>query len=156
MANGKQEWNSIDSLSSSLPSHVTFIIDSWELPQLCSVGLRVYLFLTSKFSYPIFCNLTHKTGTANGWVATNVSTIWTNQWLIAGIRSYLVLLYGRYTTLLPFTSLSQLCRFAGPKPFCWAKQGPNQHVLTFLHPILMCRVIHWALLLNPVTQLIND
>jgi hypothetical protein len=25
---GKQEWNSIDSLSSNLPSHVTFIVDS--------------------------------------------------------------------------------------------------------------------------------
>ncbi len=42
---------------------------------------------------------------------------------------------------VPFTSLSKLCKNDGPKPFCWA----NQHVLTVLHPNLICRVTYWAL-----------
>jgi hypothetical protein len=39
------------------------------------------------------------------------------------------------------TSHSKRCRYADPKPFFQA----YQHVLTFPHPILICRVIHTGL-----------
>jgi hypothetical protein len=40
---------------------------------------------------------------------------------------------------VPFTSLSKLCKTVGPKNY---SAEPNQHVLSFLHPILMFRVTH--------------
>jgi hypothetical protein len=93
------------------------------------------IFLTSKFSYLLFfptpC-IKLKLGLQIGGrllIATHLdqSNYLTNQ------QQVLVL-------AVPFTSLSKLCKMLGQNRFA----EPNQHVLTFLHPILICRVTDWA------------
>ncbi len=47
---------------------------------------------------------------------------------------YYTLLWQVLGFAMPFTSLSKVCK----------NTGPNQHVLTCLHPIWLCEVTYWA------------
>ncbi len=93
-----------------------------------------YLTLQKYFSHPsfnyfLFFNPTHKTktGTANRWETTKKTT-WTNYY-DSPIRNrehqsdhiYYTLLRQVLGFVVPFTSISKLCKNAGPKPFCWTK-----------------------------------
>jgi hypothetical protein len=83
--------------------------------QWCSVCDPAKIFLTSKFSYLLFSNLTHKTetGTANRWettIATPPGPIKLSSQSLSGVR-----------LCCAFYQLSKLCKNPGPKPFCWAK-----------------------------------
>jgi hypothetical protein len=74
------------------------------------------IFLTSKFSYLLFSNPTHKTKLellqigGRLLIATHLvqSNYLANQQQMLGFD-------------VPFTSLSKLWKNAGPEPFCWAK-----------------------------------
>jgi hypothetical protein len=83
--------------------------------QWCSVFDPAKRFLESKFGYSLFSNPTQKTktGTENRWrqlIATHLdhSNYLANQQQVLGF-------------VVPFTSLSILCKNARPKPLCWAK-----------------------------------
>jgi hypothetical protein len=54
-----------------------FVISSSDNPKRCSVCDPAKTFLTSKFSYLLFCNPTHKTktGIPNGWKTTNSKSL---------------------------------------------------------------------------------
>ncbi len=112
-------------------------------------------FLTSKFSYLLFRNSTDKTkiGIANGWATTNSKPRGSNQslWLANQDRTSSQIIF---STLFSDRCIAVLRLLSASKHAllkCWAKANftepnPNQHVLTFLHPILMCRITYWALL----------
>jgi hypothetical protein len=78
---------------------------------------------TSKFRYLLFSNPTHqtKTGTAHRWETTNSNPPWPiklSSQSTAGARLCCV-----PARLCCAFYLSELCKNAGPKTFCWAK-GP--------------------------------
>jgi hypothetical protein len=90
------------------------------------------IFLTSKFSYLLFSNPTHKLdlGLQIGGrllIATHQdqSNYPANQQQLLGVA-------------VPFTSLIKLCKVLARNHLA----EPNQHVLTFLHPILICRLTY--------------
>jgi len=84
---------------------------------------------TSKFSYLLFCNPTHntETGTANRWA----TTYWepATPIIIAGQSETLIISQTLFITLFSagaqhccvFTSHRNLCNYAEPKLFSWAK-----------------------------------
>jgi hypothetical protein len=85
------------------------------------------IFFTSKFSYSLFCNPTHKTeaGTANRWGTTNGEPLldqllrWANQKHSVVVRSYLL-----HSSLhAPCTSHRTLCNDADPKPVLLSQIG---------------------------------
>jgi hypothetical protein len=73
------------------------------------------LFLTFKFSYLLFSFPAHKieTGTANRWRLLIVTQMHQS--------NYLANQQQVFGSTVPLTSLSKLCKNAGPKPFCAAK-----------------------------------
>jgi len=89
------------------------------------------IFLTSKFSYLLFPNPTHKTktGTANRWGTANRSETNTNPlWhcykrpIRTGSSSQIILLHSSlFCFAVPSTTLSKLCKNAGLKPLWRAK-----------------------------------
>jgi hypothetical protein len=83
-------------------------------------------YLTFKSSYLLFSNLTHKTetGTANSWEIINskaqgpVIMIGQSETGSTSQIIFITLLWQVLGFVVPFTSLSKLCKNAGPKPFC--------------------------------------
>jgi len=113
-----------------------------------------YVTLQKYFWHPslvisLFCNPTHKieTGTANRWgtlIANHLNqSLWlANQKHGATVRSYLL-----YSSLAGAQLFLQFL----PTSANWANMqeknhfpGPNRHMLTFLHQIIMCRVTYRA------------
>jgi hypothetical protein len=110
------------------------------------------LYLTSRFRYLLFFNLTLKTKTAaaNGWETTRYLANHLDQSLWLPIRNkeqqsdhiYYILLYQVLGFVVPSISLNKLYKNAGSKLFF---AEPNQYVFTFLHPILIYRVLNQIL-----------
>jgi hypothetical protein len=112
------------------------------------VTLRKYFF-TSKFSYILFCNPTHKseTGIANSWGTPKSKPNWTNHY-DGPIRNteqqsdhIYYTLFCRCTTLLdlsPATANSGILLSQNHFP------ETTRHIFTFLHPILLPRITYSA------------
>jgi hypothetical protein len=110
--------------------------------------------LQKYFSHPslviyFFSNPTHKTkiGTATRWETTNskphgpIIMIGQSETMSSSQIISITVFAGRCTALLCHLLASANCtKFVGQNDFA----EPNQHVLTFLHPILVCRVTYWA------------
>jgi hypothetical protein len=97
------------------------------------------VFFPSKFSYLLFCNPTHKTktGTANRWGSTNskppgpIIMMGQSETVITSRIIFYYTLFWRCTSLLCHSPAT-------------ANSEPNRHILTFLHPIVLCRITYWA------------
>jgi hypothetical protein len=102
--------------------------------QQCSVCDPAKIFLTSKFSCLLFPTPTIKLklGLQMGG-RLQITTHLDQANYLANQQQLLF--------AVPFTSLSKQCKNPGPKNHF---AEPNWHVLTFLHPILICRVTYWA------------
>jgi len=102
----------------------------WEHPQQCSVCEPAKIFLTSEFSYLLFSNPTHKTKTKTAirWETISIKPPGPSigpreEALPLPIRNreqqiiFITLFSGKCQALkfaVPFTSLSKLCKNAGP------------------------------------------
>jgi hypothetical protein len=103
-----------------MPSHLVL-----EHLQRCSVCDPVKIFVTSKFSYVLFCNPTNKTetGTANRWKTTTYKPpgpiiMMGESETLRAVRSYLLHSFLQvHSAAEPFTSHSNLRNYAEPKPF---------------------------------------
>jgi hypothetical protein len=114
-----------------LPTLCVFFTNALEHhPHRCSVCDPAYIFLTSKFSYLLFCNPTHKTenGTAIWWellIANHLDqSLWlANQKQGSPVKSYLLhsSVAGAQWALdcYKYQQIDQMCRTK--KPFSWAK-----------------------------------
>jgi hypothetical protein len=93
-------------------------------PQQCSMYDP---FLTSKFSYPLFCNLTHKTGTANRWV-TNMLVPYGQ--ISDGCRCQIILstLLWQVHSFVCLSSQTILLRQTRHKPACFDFSSSNFNV----------------------------
>jgi hypothetical protein len=107
-------------------------------------------FLISKFSYLLFCNLTHQTeagtvqiggGTTNSKPPGSIIMIGRSK---TGSNSQI-------TFITLFSSSAQLCCAFYQRPQTEQNMQeknnfaePNQHTLTLCYSILMCRVTYWA------------
>jgi len=108
-----------------------------ELLQWCSVCDPAKIFLTSKFSYLLFSNPTHKTksGTANRRETTNSKS--PRPIIMFGLSEtesnsqILSIMCQALLCLLPHSA--NYAKMLGQNHFA----EPNWHVLTFLHPILI-------------------
>jgi len=132
------------------PSGVDSLSSVVEHLQWCSICDLSKIILTSKFSYLIFPNFTHKTktGTANMWETTNnklpgsIIMIGQSETGSSSQITFITLFSNRYTALLCLLLVSANCaKMLGENHFA----KPNLYVLTFLHPILICRVTYQAL-----------
>jgi hypothetical protein len=101
-------------LPAPVPHHrSTCFLQTWR-------WMKVEIFFTSKFSYLLFCNRTHKseTGIANH---LHQSLWWANQKHWAPVRSYLLHSFLHLLLCLVPATAIKLCNYADPKPFSWAK-----------------------------------
>ncbi len=107
--------------------------------QRCSVCDLAKIFFTSKFSYVLFCNPTHKTetGTANRWGTTSSTPANRNTEQVGHI--YYSFLQVQSTAAL-FTRHSNASNYVSQNHFT----EPNRHTLDFLHRILLCRITYRA------------
>ncbi len=101
----------------------------WEHLQRYSVCDSAKIFFTSKFSYVLFCNPTHKTetGTTNRWGTTyskppgRIIMISQSETLSSSYFIFITLVSAGAHAAAPFTSHSNLWIFVEPKLFSWAK-----------------------------------
>jgi len=108
--------------------------------QLCSVCNLAKIFFTSKFSYFFFYNpiIKLKLGQQIGGkplIANHLdhSVWWANQKHWVAVKSYFLHSFLHvHKVSAHFTSHREFCNYV----------EPNQHVLTVLDPILLCKIIH--------------
>jgi hypothetical protein len=110
------------------------------------------IFLRSKFSYLLFCDLTHQTGIANRYGITTYSSskpsgriIMIGQWEIVMSCQilFITLFFCRCTAVQLFCSAAPYQLQQTVKKLLFTHNHfveLNQHVLTFLHPILLCTI----------------
>jgi hypothetical protein len=116
--------------------------------QWCSLSQPVKKDFTSKFSYLLFCNPTHKTetGTTTRWGTTNSKP--PRRIIMMGQSETLSSSRIIFITLLFLQVYSVGTLFNQPPQsvhFCRSKTHfpeLNRQVLTFLHPILLCRITY--------------
>jgi hypothetical protein len=117
----------LSSLFSNVMVHLAL-----ELLQRCSVCDPAKIFFTSKFSYLILFNPTHQAqiGTANRWETTNCKPsgpiIMMCQWETPRADVFITL----------FSTGAQHC--------CAFCQNHFPDMLTFLHPMWLCRFTYWT------------
>jgi hypothetical protein len=132
-----------------------YFIDFLEhLQRWCSVCGLAKIFFTSEFSYLLFCNPTHKTETGTQQISNGGLLIanhmvqslwWANQEHWAVVRSYLL-----HSFLEVHSIGCWLVRLSPAIANCTIMLSRNhfpdlnQHILTSLHPILLCGVTYWA------------
>ncbi len=121
-----------------------------EHPHWGSICDPTKIFLTSKFSCLLFSNPTHKTemGTANRWELLIANHLDQSLWLANQKRGKPVISYLLYSSrqvhvfAALFNSLNKLSKYAGEKPFSWAKPTYDDFSSS---NFLICRVRYWAL-----------
>jgi hypothetical protein len=107
----------------------------------CSVCDPAKIFFPFKVSYIIFSNPARKTknGITSRWETTNSKAPGQSETGSSSHIIFITLFSGRCSTLLCLLPASAKCaRMLGQIHFA----EPNWHVLTFLHPILICRVTY--------------
>ncbi len=114
-----------DSFSCENVSHILFIKVSLRFLRGTRAMLSEWsckILLTSKFSYLLFHNPTHKTKTATA-----------SRWGTANRPETNLLCFALLCLLPPSANCAKML---GQNHF----EEPNQHGLTFLHPVLICRM----------------
>jgi len=126
----KTRWDKFDIARAS-----PVVLSMWPWKRFFHIQLQLYVSFANP---PIELKLVRQMGV--GLVIANhlEQSLWcTNEKHWAAVRSYLLHSFLEVdNAAAPFTSNCRLYNFA----------EPNQHVLTFLHPILLCRITCWALL----------
>jgi hypothetical protein len=111
--------------------------------QRCSACNPAKLFFTSKFSYLIFCNPTHKTetGIANRWGTTDSEPPGPIKNTERQSHHIYYTLLCRCTPLLrPLSATANFAIMLSLNRF----PERNRQILTFLHRILLCWITYWA------------
>ncbi len=123
--------------SSSILNHSNWRRIGKDLPKwLVVIGQRSVMGRSSLVIY-IFCYpiQTTETGTTNRWGTTNSKPPGRIIMHLSEITSYLLHSSQQCTTLL--------CHLPTAAN-CFIMLSQSLHILTFLHPILLCRITYWA------------
>jgi hypothetical protein len=125
---------------------ITFLTQS--IPTGAQVCESAKIFFTSKFSYVLFCNPTHKTETetTNRWGTSNSKPLGLiimmgQSKILSSCQMLFISLLYRVTQilrLLPVMASCAIMLIENNFP------EPNWHILSFLHPILLRRITYWA------------
>jgi hypothetical protein len=126
--------------------YIPFLFFTYEHLQLYSICDPAKIYFTSKFSYVLFCNPTHKTetGTANRWGTTNSKPH--GPIIMIGQSETHQLDQIHYTHFCRCTVLLLCLSSATATCAIMRSQNhfpePHQHMLDFLHLIWLCRITY--------------